>query len=288
MFWYKKTWTTFVEWGQINLSIKISCCNNHWNPKETLASNQDENGFDHDWLNNHWREVTTLVGGDCPCVWALHFQFQTFSTIPRRGRNKKDKEAKESARIREWLVGGKSNGNHSRNRAFWSERALEVIFITIRWGTLHIFFSPCFALTRRDTAVAEGQLRMLLVKRRETTVGFTRTPASGLPEFHQSLFKWSCSGAHLGQTGASVDCRGWEGKKKKLGSTKITSAQMNAPTFSADRRIAGVWGSAILEPTLSFMWERFGEEGMLRLQKPHPQPEPVQHSILQSDCVCLH
>lgn len=52
-----------------------------------------------------------------------------------------------------------------------------------------LFFFHCFALTRRDTAAALGQLRILLPKRKETTVGLTGTPASGLTEFHQKLFK---------------------------------------------------------------------------------------------------
>lgn len=59
----------------------------------------------------------------------------------------------------------------------------------------------------------------------------------------------------------------------KFGLNKITLPQMNARTFSAESRIVGFWGSAILKPRLSFMWKHFGEEEMLRLQNPHPCPK---------------
>lgn len=186
-----------------------------------------------------------------------------------------------SVHIRKRLVGGKPNGNCPEAECFGlADPGSHFHHGSLRHSSHHhfrvFFFFHCFALSRRDTTVAEGQLRILLAKRKETTVGFTRMPTSGFTEFHQKLFPESCSGAHYGKTGASVHCQGRD--ENWAQQNHFTSNSCDRLTVSAESRIVGFWGSAIRKPRLSFMWEHFGEEEMLRQQNPHPRPEHEQAS----------
>lgn len=107
--------------------------------KKWHSFNHDKNSFDHDWQKSNWRSIGTLAG--VVAVVCGHYFPVPFWHFPEQ---RSEQEWHTEDIITNQRMEEKPNYNCSGSWTFWSKCTLEVIFIMVLWGALHIFISDFF------------------------------------------------------------------------------------------------------------------------------------------------
>lgn len=202
-------------------------------------------------LNDHWRTVRTLVGVAVAVCGHGIFQYKTFLTFPPFPPMEVEwmthRPTSPSVHIGKWLVGGKPNCNCSRNWAFWSNRPRKSFSLRFSEALFTFSFPNSFFIalpwqgeTLRRCWVSSGYCWRK--ERRPLLASMGRRPQD-LQSFTRSCLNNPVPGLITVKREPRYIVRAG----MKIGLNKITSPQMNARTVSAEKRIVGFWGSAILK-----------------------------------------